>query len=111
MKMVVGYVDPDRFEAIREALLDLGFPSLSALSAAGTTPEATVTTTYRGASTEQHSRAKSRLECIVGDEHASTVVDTVLTEGGERAFVFVVAVESAYPVDTIRSDEVAVPAA
>src|SRR3954468_7221841 len=108
MKLVVAYVDPEQFEGIRETLVGLGFPSLSALSAAGTTPEATVTTTYRGASTEQHSRAKARLECVVGDEHASTVVDTVLAEGGERTFVFVVAVESAFPVDTIKVDEVAV---
>ena len=111
MKMVVAYVDPDRFEGIREALLSLGFPSLSALSAAGTAPEATVTTSYRGAVTEQHSRAKARLECVVGDDHASTVVETVLDIGGERTFVFVVAVESAYPVDTIKLDEEAVASA
>jgi nitrogen regulatory protein PII len=110
MKLVVGYVDPDRFEGIREALLGLGFPSLSALSAAGTVPEATVTATYRGAAVEQHSRPKARLECIVGDEHASTMVDTVLSEGGERTFVFVLPVESAYPEDTIKLDDVAVPA-
>ena len=110
MKMVVAYVPPERFEVIRGALLDLGFPSLSALSAAGTTPEATVTTTYRGATTEQHSRAKARLECVVGDDNASTVVDTVLAEGGEHTFVFVVAVESAYPLDSVKLDgtEVAV---
>ena len=107
MKLVTAYVDPQQFDGIRQALLELGFPSLSALSAAGTAPEATVTTTYRGATTESHSRSKARLECVVGDEHAATVVDTVLREGGERAFVFVVAVESAYPEDTIRLDEVA----
>jgi nitrogen regulatory protein P-II 1 len=111
MKMVVAYVAPERFEGIRTALLDLGFPSLSALSAAGTTPEATVTTTYRGAATEQHSRVKSRLECIVGDEHAATVVDTMLNEGGEHTFAFVVAVESAYPLDTVKLDDAEVPVA
>lgn len=104
MKLVVAYVDPEHFEAIRESLLDLGFPSLSALSAAGTVPEATVTATYRGAAVEQHSRPKSRLECVVGDDHASTLVDTVVKIGGERSFVFVVPVESAYPLDTIKDD-------
>ena len=34
MKLVVAYVDPQRFERIREVLLGLGFPSLSAVSAA-----------------------------------------------------------------------------
>jgi nitrogen regulatory protein P-II 1 len=110
MKMVVAYVDPARFEGIREALLELGFPSISAGSASGTMAEATVTATYRGATVEQHSRQKARLECVVGDEHASTVVETVLAEGGERTFVYVLDVESAYPVDTIKVDEVALPA-
>lgn len=102
MKLVVAYVDPQRFERIREVMLGLGFPSLSAVSAAGTAPEATVTTTYRGATTEQHSRTKSRIECVVGDDHASTVVDTIIREGGDRTFAFVLAVESAHPVDTIK---------
>ena len=110
MKMVVAYIDPMRFEEIRETLLSLGFPSLSAVSAAGTTPEATVTTTYRGATTEQHSRPKARVECVVGDEHTQTVVDAILEHGGERTFAFVVAVESAHPLDTIKLDEEAVTA-
>lgn len=109
MKLVVGYVAPEQFEGIRTALLDLGFPSLSALNAAGTTPEATVTTTYRGARSESHARTKARLECIVGDDHASTVVDTVLKEGGAHAFVYVLDVESAYPVETIKLDGAEVP--
>lgn len=102
MKLVVAYVDPQKFERIREVLVDLGFPSLSAVSAAGTVPEATVTTTYRGTTTEQHSRTKSRIECVVGDDHASTVVDTIIKEGGERTFAFVLAVESAHPVNSIK---------
>jgi len=110
MKLVVAYVDPEQFEGIRETLVGLGFPSLSALNAAGTTPEATVTTSYRGATTEQHSRAKARLECIVGDEHVQTVVENVIEGGGERTFVYVVAVESAHPLDTVTSDEVPVAA-
>lgn len=110
MKMVVAYVDPERFDGIRESLLDLGFPSLSALSAAGTAPSATMTATYRGAAVEQYSRAKARLECVVGADHAPTVVDTVLKEGGERTFVFVVPVESAHPAELVKGDPLAVPA-
>ena len=110
MKMVVAYIDPERFEGIREALLGLGFPSLSVMSAGGTVPEATVTATYRGAPVEQHSRPKARFECVVGADHASTVVETVLKDGGERSFVFVVPVERAYPAETVKTDDVAVPA-
>ena len=105
MKMVVAYIDPDRFEAIREELLGLGFGTLSLLSASGSLPEATLTGTYRGSAIEGHSRPKSRLECIVGADQAQTVIDTVLKTGGERAFVFVVPVEGAFPAETVNTGE------
>ena len=106
MKMVVAYVEPERFEGIREDLLGLGFPSLSVLSAGGTVPEATLTATYRGAAVEQHSRPKARLECVVGDEHVSTVTDTVFKHAADRSFVFVVPVESAFPTETVKLEQV-----
>src|SRR4051812_27238148 len=110
MKLVVAYIAPEHFDEIRQTLLALGIPSLSALNAAGTSPEPAITTVYRGAETEQYARANSRLECVVGDHHAPTVVDTVLELGGERAFVYVVEVESAYPIDSVKADQEAVPA-
>jgi nitrogen regulatory protein PII len=106
MKMVVAYIDNDVFEPIRVKLLELGFQSLSAWAAVGTLPEASVTAQYRGLVVERHVRPKTRFECVVGDDHASTVVDTVLALGGEgRTFVFVMPVEQAYPTATIKADD------
>ena len=103
MKMVVAYVEPERFEQIREDLLELGFVSLSVLSANGSVPETTMSGTYRGATIERHLRPKTRLECVVGADHASTVVDTVLKHGTECSFVFVVPVDGAYPDETFNT--------
>ncbi len=111
MKMVVAYVDRDKFEPIREELLDSGFLSLSVWEASGSVPEAMVAGTYRGVPVERHLRPKSRLECVVGAEHTRTVVDTVLKHGGERTFAFVFPIEEAYPSDTIKGETVAAPAA
>jgi hypothetical protein len=47
---------------------------------------------------------------VVGADHASTVIETVLKDGGEHSFVFVVPVEHAYPTETVKTDDVAVPA-
>jgi hypothetical protein len=47
---------------------------------------------------------------VVGADHASTVVDTVLKDGGDRSFVFVVPVEPAYPAETVKTDDAVVPA-
>ncbi len=106
MKMVVAYIDPDRFEGIREALRDLGFGTLSLLSATGSVPETTLSGSYRGATVEGHSRPKARLECIVGADHTDTVVETVIKNGGERSFVFVIPVEQAHPAESVRTDVV-----
>jgi len=105
MKMVVAYIERESFEPIREELLGLGFLSISAWEASGSVPEPTVSGTYRGTPIENHLRPKTRLECVVGDEHVETVMETVLTLAGERRFVFVLPVEQAFPTETIASGD------
>ena len=108
MKLVVAYIERETFEPIREALLELGFPSLSLLDASGSIPEPTITGTYRGIAVEQHARPKARVECVAGDDQVATVMETVLKHAGDRSFVFVIPVEQAYPTETVKlSDEVA----
>jgi nitrogen regulatory protein PII len=102
MKIVVAYVDPERFEQIRIDLLELGYPSLSVISADGSIPEATLSGHYRGADLMQHTRRKARLECVAGDDQVDTVVETVLEAGGEHSFVYVLPVDGAYPADTVK---------
>ncbi len=106
MKLVVAYIEPGIIERLREELLALGFSAFSAWEASGAVPEATVTGQYRGVEMESHLRAKTRFECVVGSEHVQTVVDKVLELGGERKFAFVLAVESAYPLDSVAADPV-----
>jgi nitrogen regulatory protein PII len=105
MKMIVAYIEREAFEPIREELLELGFLSISAWEASGSVPEALVTGRYRGATMETHLRPKTRLECVVGDEHVSTVVDTVLKLTSEHRFLFVVPVEGVFPTDTVKTDD------
>jgi nitrogen regulatory protein PII len=109
--MVVAYIERASFEPIREELLGLGFPSLSASEASGSVPEPTISGSYRGVAIENHLRPKTRLECVVGSEQVSTVVDTVLKHAAERRFVFVVAVEQVYPTDTVTAEETIATAA
>jgi nitrogen regulatory protein PII len=108
MKMVVSYVEPEVVEPIRKELLELGFVSMSILQASGSVPELTLSAQYRGASVEHHLRPKARLECVVGDDHASTVKDTVLKLCEERGFVVILSVEEAFPTETVKLDAEAV---
>jgi len=105
MKMVVAYIEREGFEPIREELLTLGFLSISAWEASGSTPEATATATYRGTKIETHLRPKTRLECVTGDEQVQTVVDTVLKHTSDQRFVFVVGVEQVHPTHTVKAEE------
>ena len=107
MKMVVAYVDPEKFEPIREDLLEMGFVSLTVSDASGSTPEPTMTGSYRGAKLERHVRAKARIECVLGDDQAQTVIDTMRRLGGDHTFVITVPVEGAVPDVTVKSGELA----
>jgi nitrogen regulatory protein PII len=111
MKTVVAYIERESFEPIREELLAAGFLSISAWEASGTVPEPTVTGTYRGVSIENHLRPKVRLECVVGDEHVTTITETVYKHASERRFVFVMPVEEVHPTTTDKADEAVAGAA
>src|SRR3954465_10564523 len=108
MKMVVAYIDRDRFEPIRLELLELGFLSLARLAASGSVPEATVTGSYRGVTIEEHLRPKARVECVVDDDHVQTVIDTVMKHAGERVFTVALPIEHAEPTTRVKGGEEAV---
>jgi len=110
MKMVVAYVERDRADPIREELLKLGFLSLSILDASGSFPEPEVAGRYRGVEIEQHTRPKSRLECVAGDDQASIAIESILEHGGERTFAFAVPVEQVSQSETVKADEAPVQA-
>ena len=107
MKMVVAYVDPDRFDEIREDLLELGFLSISVLNASGSTPEPTMTGSYRGAKLERHLRPKARVEAVVADDAVATVSETIMRIGGEHSFLVVLPVDEAHPAELVKSLAVA----
>ena len=102
MKMVVAYVDPEKFEPIREELLEMGFVSLTVSEASGSTPEPTMTGSYRGAKLERHVRPKARIECVLGDDQAQSVIDAMCRIGGEHTFVITLPVEAAVPDVTVK---------
>jgi len=111
VKLIVAYIDGAEFEPFREELVGLGIPTLSVADAGGALPDATVAGTYRGTTIESHVRPKVRVECVVGDDLVSTVVDAVLKHEGKGAFAFVVAVEQAYPASYVATGDGAVEVA
>jgi nitrogen regulatory protein PII len=78
MKMVVAYIRHEAFEPIREDLLEKGFPSLTISEVKGSGRQKGITEHYRGSSIAIHLRPKLRVECVVDDQDAPIIVESIL---------------------------------
>ena len=109
MKKVEAFIRHEAFEPIRTELLELGFPSLSISEVKGSGRQKGITERYRGAELTNYLRPKVKIECVVADRDAQTIVDTVLKHGRTGAVgdgkVFVLPVEQAFRVRTGESGE------
>jgi nitrogen regulatory protein PII len=109
MKMVVAYVRHEAFEPIRAELLELGFPSISIIEAKGSGRQRGITEQYRGATLTNHLRPKVKIECVVADADAQTIIDTILKHARTGDIgdgkLFVLPVEQAYRIRTGESGE------
>lgn len=109
MKLVVAYIRHEAFEPIRLELLELGFPSLTIIEVKGSGRQKGITEHYRGSSVTNYLRPKIKVECVVADSDAQTIVDTVLKHARTGSIgdgkVFVIPVEQAYRIRTGESGE------
>jgi nitrogen regulatory protein PII len=109
MKMIVAYIRHEAFEPIRAELLDKGFPSLSITEVKGSGRQKGITEQYRGSSIAIHLRPKLKVECVVEDSAASTIVETILKHGRTGQVgdgkVFILPVEDAIRIRTGESGE------
>jgi nitrogen regulatory protein PII len=109
MKMVVAYIRHEAFQAIREDLLNAGYPSLSIMEVKGSGRQKGITEHYRGSEIAIHLRPKLKVECVVDDESASIVTDTILrharTGNVGDGKIFVLPVEEAIRIRTGETGE------
>jgi len=111
MKMVVAYIRHEAFEPIRADLLGLGFPSLSVSEVKGSGRQKGITEHYRGSAIAIHLRPKLKLECVVEDEDAPVIVESILKHARTGSVgdgkIFLLPVEDAVRIRTGESgDEV-----
>ena len=109
MKMVVAYIRHEAFEPIREDLLERGFPSLSITEVKGSGRQKGVTEHYRGSAIAIHLRPKLKLECVVEDQDAAVIVETILKHARTGSVgdgkIFLLPVEDAVRIRTGESGE------
>ena len=109
MKMVVAYIRHEAFEAIRQDLLDAGFPSLSITEVKGSGRQKGITEHYRGAEIAIHLRPKLKVECVVDDNAVGLVTETILRHARTGSVgdgkIFLLPVEDAIRIRTGESGE------
>ena len=79
MKLVIAYIAPVKLDEVRDALKAAGVTGLTAVSAQGFGRQAGHTETYRGSEYEVDMVPKVRIEVLVDDTLAPTVISTIET--------------------------------
>lgn len=79
MKMIVAYINPYKLDEIRDALKDAGVSGLSVSNIQGFGRQAGHTETYRGAEYEVDFVPTVRIEVLVDETLAPTVISTIET--------------------------------
>lgn len=79
MKLIIAYIAPFKLDEVRDALKETGVTGLSAGNIQGFGRQAGHTETYRGAEYDVDMVPKVRLEVLVDDTLAPTVISTIET--------------------------------
>ncbi len=77
MKLIIAYINPYKLDEVRDALKEAGVTGLSVSTIQGFGRQAGHTETYRGAEYEVDFVPKVRVEVLVDDTLAATVISTV----------------------------------
>ena len=79
MKMIIGYINPYKVDEVRDALKAAGVSGMSVSNIQGFGRQAGHTETYRGAEYEVDFVPKVRVEVLVDDTLAPTVISALET--------------------------------
>lgn len=77
MKMIIAYIAPFKLDEVRDAVKEAGVTGLSAGNIQGFGRQAGHTETYRGAEYDVDMVPKVRIEVLVDDTMAPTVISTI----------------------------------
>jgi nitrogen regulatory protein PII len=104
VKLVMAVIRPDRLHRVKQALADVGAPSLTVTRVSGRGSQAAKTGQWRGEEYTVDLHEKVKVECIVADVPADDVVAAIREaahtgEPGDGK-IFVLPVESAVQIRT-----------
>ncbi|WDE97223.1 P-II family nitrogen regulator [Lentisphaera profundi] len=78
MKLIVAYIQPQKLNAVKQALYTKEISRMSVTNALGCGQQGGYTENYRGVEIEVNLRKKVRMEIAVNDSFVDTTVETII---------------------------------
>jgi nitrogen regulatory protein PII len=104
IELVMAYVRPDKLSAVKQALAEVGAPSLTVTDVSGRGTQPAKKSQWRGEEYTVDLHQKVKVECVVADVPAGDVADAICeaAKTGEKGDgkVFVLPVDEAYQIRT-----------
>jgi len=104
MKKIEATIRPEKLEAVKDALDELGIPGMTVTEVSGRGRQKGITLQWRAGEYKVDLLPKVKIELVVLDEEVSLVINTIMTRSrtGERGDgkIFVLPVEDAVRVRT-----------
>lgn len=102
LKLVVAYIDSEKFVAVRRDLKSHEITHLAAIAVGSATPEEFDPLPYRGSAHLPNLTEKTRIEFVVRAEHLEAAKEAIFLNAGEKTFVFSLAVDEAHPETAVN---------
>lgn len=112
MKMIEAIIRPEKFDIVKDALLELGYPGMTITEVKGRGNQKGVSEVWRGRKYRVYLLSKIKIEITVKDSDVEKIVNTIINEvqtgsiGDGKVFIF--NVENVYRIRTKESGEAAI---
>jgi Nitrogen regulatory protein PII len=104
IELVIAYIRPDRLSAVKEALVEVGAPSLTVSNVSGRGTQPAKTGQWRGDEYTVDLHQKTKVEVFVaevdGAQVAEAIADAAQTGEPGDGKVFILPVDAAYQIRT-----------
>lgn len=112
MKKIEAIVRPEKFDMVKDALTELGYPGMTITDVKGHGNQKGVSEMWRGRKFRIDLLSKMKIEITVRDADVEKIVNTIIEESKTGSIgdgkIFIFNVENVYRIRTNESGEVAI---
>ena len=112
MKKIEAIIRPEKFNIVRDALIELGYPGMTVTEVKGYGHQKGIDEIWRGRRYRVDLLSKIKIEITAKDAHVEKIVNTIINESQTESIgdgkIFIFHVENAYRICTKESAEAAI---